>query len=167
MQVLSLSITADKLDLRLDPAEVPVELATLVDSFNTMIERLEDGFERLSHFSADIAHELRTPITNLTTHTQVALSKPRDASHYQEVLYSNLEEYERMTKMVSDMLLLAQTEHGLIKPNHTIINVKSELKELFEFFELLILKLFATNLCCVKRWVTLSQTLLGTHPKMR
>jgi len=131
------SITADKLDLRLDPAEVPVELATLVDSFNTMIERLEDGFEKLSHFSADIAHELRTPITNLTTHTQVALSKPRDASHYQEVLYSNLEEYERMTKMVSDMLLLAQTEHGLIKPNHTIINVKSELKELFEFFELL------------------------------
>ena len=131
------SITADKLDIRLDPLNVPVELTTLVDSFNTMIKRLEDGFERLSNFSADIAHELRTPITNLTTQTHVMLSKPRDNEEYIEILYSNLEEYERMTKIVSDMLLLAQTEHGLIKPKLDNIDVPTEISELIEFFSVL------------------------------
>ncbi|MBT0587026.1 heavy metal sensor histidine kinase [Alteromonas oceanisediminis] len=131
------SITADKLDIRLDPNEVPVELANLVGSFNAMIERLESGFEQLSHFSADIAHELRTPITNLTTQTQVILNKPRSTDEYIEILYSNLEEYERMTKMVSDMLLLAQTEHGLIKPKAELIDCGKEIGELVEYFELL------------------------------
>lgn len=131
------SITADKLDIRLDPAEVPVELANLVESFNAMIERLESGFEQLSHFSADIAHELRTPITNLTTQTQVILSQPRSTTDYTEILYSNLEEYERMTKMVSDMLLLAQTEHGLLKPNAELIDCQKEIAELVEYFQLL------------------------------
>lgn len=131
------SITTDKLDIRLDPLNVPIELTTLVDSFNIMLKRLEDGFERLSYFSADIAHELRTPITNLTTQTQVMLSKPRDNEAYIEILYSNLEEYERMTKMVSDMLLLAQAEHGLIKPNKDTVLLSKELKSLFDYFELL------------------------------
>jgi two-component system heavy metal sensor histidine kinase CusS len=102
-----------------------------------MLHRLEDGFERLSYFSADIAHELRTPITNLTTQTQVMLSKPRSNEEYKDILYSNLEEYDRMTKMVSDMLLLAQTEHGLIKPNKDVVAVNKEIKELLEYFELL------------------------------
>ena len=81
------SITADKLDIRLNPLEVPVELAGLVGSFNAMIERLEAGFEQLSYFSADIAHELRTPVTNLTTQTQVILNQPRTESEYVEILY--------------------------------------------------------------------------------
>ena len=102
-----------------------------------MIERLESGFEQLSHFSADIAHELRTPITNLTTQTQVILNQPRSTNEYTDILYSNLEEYERMSKMVSDMLLLAQTEHGLIKPNAERIDCHKEIGELIEYFELL------------------------------
>jgi two-component system heavy metal sensor histidine kinase CusS len=131
------SISADQLDSRLNPMDVPVELSVLVQSFNTMLHRLEDGFERLSFFSADIAHELRTPITNLTTQTQVMLSNPRTNEQYVDILYSNLEEYERMTKMVGDMLLLAQTEHGLIKPNKHMVAVNKEITELFEYFELL------------------------------
>jgi two-component system heavy metal sensor histidine kinase CusS len=50
------SVTADKLDIRLDPLNVPIEHTTLVDSLNTMLKRLEEGFERLSHFSADSPH---------------------------------------------------------------------------------------------------------------
>ena len=106
-------------------------------SFNAMIERLEAGFEQLSYFSADIAHELRTPVTNLTTQTQVILNQPRTESEYVDILYSNLEEYERMTKMVSDMLLLAKTEHGLVKPQLERLNCRAELQELVEYFELL------------------------------
>jgi two-component system heavy metal sensor histidine kinase CusS len=131
------TISADHLDARISSEEVPMELLTLVDSFNVMLQKLEDGFVRLSFFSADIAHELRTPITNLTTQTQVMLSRPRSNEQYTEMLYSNLEEFDRMTKMVSDMLLLAQTEHGLIKPNKENIDVNSEIKDLLEYFELL------------------------------
>src|SRR3546814_15932772 len=83
---------------------------------NGMLERLENVFRRLSDFSGDIAHELRTPITNLKTQTEVALSLARSVEQYREVLYSNLEEYERMAKMVSDMLFLAQADNNLLKP---------------------------------------------------
>jgi two-component system heavy metal sensor histidine kinase CusS len=102
-----------------------------------MIGRLEDSFTRLSHFSADIAHELRTPLTNLITQTQVALGKARTLDEYRELLYSNLEEQERLAKMVNDMLWLAKSDHGLLKPVQVPLDLASEVKELFDFFEAL------------------------------
>ena len=102
-----------------------------------MIGRLEDSFVRLSHFSADIAHELRTPLTNLITQTQVGLGKSRSLEEYRELLYSNLEEQERLTKMVNDMLWLAQSEHGLLKPVWEPLDLAREVRELFDFFEAL------------------------------
>ena len=129
------SVTSERMDVRLDPAQAPVELGELVLSFNVMLEKLEENFRRLSHFSADIAHELRTPITNLTTQTQVVLSMPRSADQYQEILYSNLEELERMGKMVADMLFLAQADDNLIKPESAEVHLQRELTALFEYFE--------------------------------
>ncbi|WP_159566369.1 Cu(+)/Ag(+) sensor histidine kinase [Budvicia diplopodorum] len=129
------SITSDNLDVRLQPNEVPIELQQLVVSFNSMIERIEDVFKRQSNFSADIAHEIRTPITNLATQTQIALSQNRSAEDYQEVLYSNLEEYERMAKMVSDMLFLAQADNHLLIPESEIIDLNVEIGKVFEYFE--------------------------------
>ena len=70
------TIRSSKLDVRLDPLDVPIELAELVVAFNDMLARIEEGFVRLSHFSADIAHELRTPVTNLITQSHVALGQP-------------------------------------------------------------------------------------------
>mgnify|MGYP003385812827 CR=1 FL=1 len=130
-------IQADRLHVRLNPDTVPAELKTLVDSFNRMISRLEGSFVRLSHFSADIAHELRTPLTNLITQTQVALGKSRSLDEYRELLYSNLEEQERLAKMVNDMLWLAQSEHGLLKPVWESLDLAQEVRELFDFFEAL------------------------------
>lgn len=130
-------IEVHSLHVRLDPNEVPNELRALVNSFNKMIERLEDSFAQLSHFSADIAHELRTPITNLITQTQVVLSKPRSIDEYRELLYSNLEEQERLAKMVNDMLWLAQSEHGLLKPIWKQLDLAQEVHDLFDFFEAL------------------------------
>ncbi len=129
------SITSEQLHVRLDAQMVPIELAELTTSFNDLLGRIEDVFRRLSHFSADIAHELRTPITNLTTQTQVALSKARDIEQYREVLYSNLEEYERMAKMIGEMLFLARTENGLLKPENEILDLRHELQSLFDYFE--------------------------------
>lgn len=94
--------------MRLDPQAVPVELERLALSFNHMLERIEDVFTRQSNFSADIAHEIRTPITNLVTQTEIALSQSRSQQELEEVLYSNLEEFSRMSRMVSDMLFLAR-----------------------------------------------------------
>lgn len=131
------NIHADRLHVRLDTQTMPSELKPLVDSFNRMISRLEDSFVRLSNFSADIAHELRTPLTNLITQTQVGLSKSRSLDEYRELLYSNLEEQERLTKMVNDMLWLAQSEHGLIRPELESLNLIVEVQAIFEFFEAL------------------------------
>ncbi len=128
-------VSSEHLDVRLDPDKVPVELAGLVVSFNAMLERIGQSFERLSNFSADIAHELRTPVTNLRTQTQVALSRARSADDYREILYSNLEEYERMSAMIGDMLFLAQAEHQLIRPAQAEVDLVPEVGELFEYFE--------------------------------
>ena len=128
-------VSSERLDVRLDPDKVPVELADLVASFNAMLERIGQSFERLSNFSADIAHELRTPVTNLRTQTQVALSRARSADDYREILYSNLEEYERMSAMIGDMLFLAQAEHQLIRPEQSEVDLGAEVGELFEYFE--------------------------------
>jgi len=130
-------IQVDRLDRRLDTSTVPSELVTLVDSFNHMISRLEESFVKLSHFSADIAHELRTPLTNIITQTQVVMGKSRSPEEYRELHYSNLEELERLAKMVNDMLWLAQSEHGLLKPIRETLDLADEVKELFDFFEAL------------------------------
>ena len=110
------SITASRLHDRLPTAALPPELVDLATAFNGMLSRLEDSFRRLSEFSSDLAHELRTPIGSLMTQTQVALSRTRSAEEYREVLYSNSEEYERLARMIADMLFLAKADNGLIVP---------------------------------------------------
>jgi len=129
------TVQTDHLDVRFDPDDVPIDLRRLVVAFNDMVEQLETSFARLSDFSADIAHELRTPLTNLITQTQVALSQSRTLPEYRELLYQNLEEQERLARMVSDMLWLAKSDHGLIKPVMVDLDIANEVRTLFEFFE--------------------------------
>lgn len=128
-------ITTDRLHVRLLPATVPIELAELATSFNEMLERIEEVFRKLANFSDDIAHELRTPVTNLMTQIQVALSSARSTEEYREVLYSNLEEYERMAQMVGDMLYLAKADNGQLKPSISEVDLAKEIRALFEYFE--------------------------------
>ncbi|WP_417698799.1 heavy metal sensor histidine kinase [Pseudoalteromonas lipolytica] len=132
-----LDIQTNKMDVRLDHNNVPVELENMVQSFNVMLDRLQSEFIRLSNFSSDIAHELRTPLTNIITQTQVGLSKSRAVVDYQELLFSNLEELERLTKMVNDMLWLAKTQNGLIKPKQQILHSHDEIASLFDYFDAL------------------------------
>lgn len=127
-------IKPDQLHIRLKAEAVPAELVELTMSFNGMLDRLEGVFERLSDFSADIAHELRTPITNIKTQTEVALSQARSVEQYREILYSNLEELERMAKMVSDMLFLAQADNHLLKPELVAVDLDAEIRTLFDYF---------------------------------
>jgi len=128
-------ISASDLNTRLSPESVPRELNDLAFSFNEMLERMETSFQQLSNFSADIAHELRTPVTSLLTQSQVALSQSRSVDEYREVLYSNIEEYERMAQMISDMLLLAKTDNGQYELERVDIDFAQEVQDLFEYYE--------------------------------
>ena len=131
------SISASRLGDRLSLEAVPAELSDLASAFNAMLARLEDSFRRLSYFSSDLAHELRTPVGNLVTETEVALSRARSADEYREVLYSNLEEYNRLSRMIGDMLFLAKADNGLIVPRRETVNLDAETRELFAFYDAL------------------------------
>lgn len=137
MKARAQAVTAHKLDQRMPAEAVPVEMADLAQSLNEMLGRLQRDFQRLSEFSSDLAHELRTPISNLLTQTQVALAQPRDAAAYREILASNAEEFQRLARMVSDMLLLAKAEHGLLLPRTEPIALADEVRALFDFYEAL------------------------------
>ena len=104
-------------------------------SFNHMIEKIEDVFTRQANFSADIAHEIRTPITNLVTQTEIALSQNRTPKELEDILYSSLEEYNRMTRMVSDMLFLAQADNNQLIPDRVMFDLSAEVIKVFDFFE--------------------------------
>lgn len=135
MRTQAQGVTAQQLNQRLAVQSVPLELAELAQSLNDMLARLEVGFARLSDFSSDIAHELRTPVSNLMTQTQVALSRPRDAANYRNVLESNAEELERMARMIADMLLLAKAENGLQLPHRETVELAAETQALFDYYE--------------------------------
>lgn len=104
-------IGAHALHERLALADVPVELEGSALAFNRMLDRLQASFDRLSRFSAEVAHDLRTPIGNLMGEAQVALSRDREAFEYRAVLESAVEEYERMSRMIGNMLFLARSDN--------------------------------------------------------
>ncbi|MDF3933171.1 heavy metal sensor histidine kinase [Pseudomonas citronellolis] len=134
MREVAARVSAQSLTPRLDAGRLPAELSGLASELNAMLERLEEAFQRLSAFSADIAHELRTPLTALLTQTQVVLSRPRDAESYREALHGNLEELQRLTAMVNDMLLLAKADHGLLAPGREDLDLAAEVDALLEFY---------------------------------
>lgn len=137
MKARAQAVTANKLDQRMPAESVPIEMADLAHSLNDMLQRLQADFQRLSEFSSDLAHELRTPISNLLTQTQVVLAQNRTLAEYQDTLASNAEEFQRLGRMVSDMLLLAKAEHGLLLPSKVEIHLRDEVNALIDFYEAL------------------------------
>lgn len=128
-------VTARRLGDRLDLKDAPLEVHGLADSINRMLERLEESFRALEQFSADIAHELRTPLNNLLLQTQVTLGRPRSPDEYRDALHSNLEELERMQRMVADMLFLARADRGMIALNVEAIELRPEIESVAEYFD--------------------------------
>ena len=130
-------LSARQLGERLAIDDAPLEVRDHVEAFNGMLARLEAAFQRLGDYSADIAHELRTPISNLMTQTQVALSRPRTLDEYQDILASNLEEDEHIARMVSGMLLLAKAEENTLAHAGEAIDLAREADALIDFYEAL------------------------------
>jgi|TARA_R100000935_G_scaffold28393_1_gene48755 two-component system heavy metal sensor histidine kinase CusS len=134
--LVAASVSAKSLTERIPSESTPAELQQLVLAFNAMLARLEDAFVRLSNFSADIAHELRTPLSNLMTHTEVVLTRARSREDYQENLYCNLDELRRMARMIDDMLFLAKADNGLVVPERQSIELHVLCETLLDFYQL-------------------------------
>jgi len=135
MAAVARSISASRLHDRLRVEALPPELTDLAIAFNDMLARLEESFRRLSDFSSDLAHEFKTPLSNVMTQTEVALSRSRSADEYREVLYSSLEECDRLARTVADMLFLAKADHGQAMPSVERIDLVHEVRGLFEFYD--------------------------------
>lgn len=128
-------ISPASLSVRLDSEAAPVELRQLTHAFNAMLDRLADGFQRLSQFSADLAHEIRTPVGALIGQTQVTLAKTRDADEYQQVLESNLEELNRLSHIAENILFLAHADHAALSIEREPVDLRDELVRIADYFE--------------------------------
>ncbi len=98
------------LNERVAPAGWPRELQPLAVAFDAMLKRLDDSFTRLSQFSADLAHELRTPIANILGEAQVALTRDRAPAEYRETIESTIGECERLSGIVDNLLFVARVD---------------------------------------------------------
>jgi two-component system, OmpR family, heavy metal sensor histidine kinase CusS len=128
-------ITVDGLNTRLEQNDTSPELRDLSVSLNEMLARLQTGFELLSHYTENLAHDLRTPVNNLRGQTEVALSRPRNTEDYQALLVSNLEEYERLTRMIENVLFLARAGNAQIALRRTELELGEQLRQVAAYFE--------------------------------
>jgi two-component system heavy metal sensor histidine kinase CusS len=127
--------SSTRLNERLETRGLPAELSTLAGTFNAMLDRMEEAFNRLSQFSSDIAHELRTPVNNLRLNVEVALSRERPAEEYRETLGSLLEEFVRLSRLIDSLLFLARTENPQTLIRREALRVDQELAAIREFYE--------------------------------
>jgi len=129
------AVTVGQLHTRLDVPDAPGELQAMQSALNTMLARLDDGFGRLSQYTADLAHDLRTPLSNLRGTTEVALSCPRGADAYHAALVSNLEECDRLERMIGNVLFLARTEQPDFIVERQEFDTGCELERIAAYFE--------------------------------
>jgi two-component system heavy metal sensor histidine kinase CusS len=123
-----------RLSERVAPASWPHELQPLAEAFDKMLNRLEDSFTRLSQFSADLAHELRTPIANILGEAQVALTRPRTLDEYRGVIESNVAECERLSRLVDNLLFLARAESAREQIKLTQLDGRAAVEKIASFY---------------------------------
>ena len=128
-------ITASRLHARMEPARWPRELRALARAFNDMLDRLGDSFARLAQFSADLAHELRTPVNNLMGEAEVALGRARTAEEYRQVLESGLEEYARLARTIDSLLFLARADNAEMHLRRSRFDARRELDAVIEYHD--------------------------------
>jgi two-component system heavy metal sensor histidine kinase CusS len=128
------SVQSTTLGERLTAEGWPAELSDLAATFNSMLERLEGSFARISRFSSDIAHELRTPLNNVRGEAEVALSKARSAEEYREVIESAIEECVRLSRLVENLLFLARAEHPETRIQRERVDAGREIEAVREFY---------------------------------
>ncbi|OTG98304.1 two-component sensor histidine kinase [Acinetobacter sp. ANC 4654] len=129
------AINIHQLQQRLNLANSPQEIEQLSSDINKMLDRIEVGYGQLNRFSEDIAHEFRTPLNNLIGQTEILLMGERSSAQYQELLISNLEDYQRLKRMINSMLFLARADRHKVLLNKQIIQIKTLIENICSIFE--------------------------------
>ena len=128
-------ITSTNLRERIGSEGYPSELASLAGTFNEMLTRLEESFERISRFTADIAHDLRTPVNNIRGEAEVALARSRTVDEYRDVLESSLEEAVRLSELIGDLLFLARAESPSTDLHREHVNIGELLTTVRDYYD--------------------------------
>jgi two-component system heavy metal sensor histidine kinase CusS len=134
---LAASIGTTSLNKRLSVSGLPGELADMANEFNGMLERIDEGYRQLQDFSGDLAHEMRTPVATLLGRTQVALSQTRSMAELRDVLEGNVEELERLSTLISDMLFIARADHNAVPLQTEPVDLAQEAHRVAEYLSLI------------------------------
>lgn len=133
---LASTIGTRSLSRRLSLSSLPAELEDLAREFNAMLERIDEGYRRLQDFSGDLAHEMRTPVATLLGRTQVVLSRPRSETELLDALEGNIEELERLSRLITDMLLVARADTSDVAGSEPI-DLAQEAQRVAEYLQVL------------------------------
>ena len=128
-------VSPDRLDERVPPNEWPRELQPVAVAFDEMLDRLENSFNRLSQFSADLAHELRTPIAHIRGEAEVALTRPRSPNEYQAVIESSVAECERLSGLIDNLLFLARAEAAERQVHRQNFDARAAAEKIASYYE--------------------------------
>jgi len=153
-------VTASGMSERLGGSRRPRELAALATEFDKMLERLSESFQRLALFSADAAHEFRTPLNNLTMATSLTLSRERTSEEYRHALAGNLEEFERLGRMVDRLLFLARADNAETVLHKTVLDATGIAGGVLDYFSALAEERGVTLECKGQGRVFADETLL-------
>ncbi|MBW2038023.1 MAG: heavy metal sensor histidine kinase [Deltaproteobacteria bacterium] len=130
-------IGSGDLSQRIRIKRVNDEIGRLASTFNEMIAKLEESFRQVKRFTADASHELKTPLTILRGEVEVGLKKKRDLGEYRRILASNLEEIDRMSRIVGDLLTLSRADMGEFKLEREEVDLSYLAREVWEDLQLL------------------------------
>lgn len=123
------NISPHNLSARLTVPETRDELQRLSETLNGMLDRIAEAFKRITQFTADASHELRTPVALMRTTAEIALRKPRTDADYRESLARILKELERTSSVIEQLMLLARADSGFERLDHTHLNLADPFRE--------------------------------------
>jgi two-component system heavy metal sensor histidine kinase CusS len=134
---LAASIGTKSLGTRVAVSGLPSELADMATEFNGMLNRIDEGYRQLEAFSGDLAHEMRTPVATMLGRAQVALSRSRTADEFREVMEGNVDEYERLSALINDMLFIARADHDADPIQSEPVDLMAEARRVAEYLSLI------------------------------
>ncbi|MDP2005973.1 MAG: heavy metal sensor histidine kinase [Rubrivivax sp.] len=134
---LAASIGTKSLGQRMAVSGLPSELVDMATEFNSMLQRIDEGYQQLEAFSGDLAHEMRTPVATLLGRTQVALSRGRSATELREVMEGNVEELERLSALINDMLFIARADHDAAPIQAEPVDLAAEASRVADYLSLI------------------------------
>lgn len=131
------NITSQNLSERLEPRGTGDEMDDLIQTINGMIARLEGSFKRMAEFTADVSHELKTPLCAMRGEAEVLLSKTRNIEEYQEGLVHFIEQFDHLNRMINDLILLSKSDASQIELKMEPVRLDLLIKEVSGLFQIL------------------------------